>query len=334
MKLTKKLFIAIMTMALLVVTFTSSTFAWFTLSDTGKLENVKIKVVAGTGMEISSEGNLWKNHLDFTAKTENLKFSDVTTSDGKTFKKLDNTDAVAGENYLEETFYIRVNTENATVVLNAVIGKDKTTGESGNASKWIAEFDYTGSNGQPTFVKNQSYDFDPLNAVKVSFYTNEETTSTTPKFIYSYANGLNKGEADYSDGGFTKTYLNEKGYDYSLAPNALPSAYVTYTKLENATASNGFVRYDQVAANASKSVVVADTDLKDSTQFTISNVTNLDANYYYAKVTIRIWLEGWDPDCINAILDGDTELAFELNAFVPETSSGSTEQTGGEGSGN
>ena len=80
MKLTKKLFVAIMTMALLVVTFGTSTFAWFTLSQTSEISNFKIQVKTEEGMEVSLDGKAWTNKLALA--DNNVVFQDLTSADG------------------------------------------------------------------------------------------------------------------------------------------------------------------------------------------------------------------------------------------------------------
>ena len=337
MKLTKKLFMSIMTLALVVITLSASTFAWFTLSASNRLENVDVKVVAGTGMEISTDGSVWKNHLSLQ---NSIEFTDVTSAEGLTFKDMDGNAATGGTtgdevDYYETSFYVRVNLQNAKVVLESVSGKDKATA---GLLKWTSELDYDGATANETFEAGEDYGFDPLNAVKVSFTTNQTNETTAADVIYSYANTNNHGEADSSTTGFIQKYLETKEYEIpQSAQRTIPTnSYVTYgmtvTDPAQVADSNTLIKYDVVAANAEKAVIIESTDLKDATQFgTDNSLTGLDENYWYAKVTIRIWLEGWDADCINAILDGSTQLAFELKAIKLDTPQNNQQNNEGNG---
>lgn len=40
------------------------------------------------------------------------------------------------------------------------------------------------------------------------------------------------------------------------------------------------------------------------------------------KYTVVIWLEGWDPECVNDILDGEVKLSMEFSAYELEGSDG------------
>ena len=79
--------------------------------------------------------------------------------------------------------------------------------------------------------------------------------------------------------------------------------------------TNGFVKYDTAAANTEKGNVLVASDFgKGATKTGLTTVVFDDDNYVYAKLTIRVWLEGWDADCINAILEKNTVINLGLSA--------------------
>lgn len=43
------------------------------------------------------------------------------------------------------------------------------------------------------------------------------------------------------------------------------------------------------------------------------------------KYTVVIWLEGWDPECVNDILDGEVKLSMTFNGYELEGSGGVSE---------
>ena len=306
MKLTKKLFIAIMTMALLVVTFGTTTFAWFTLGTSSKIENIQVNVTSGVGMEISDDGLNWKNNISLADST--AKLIDVTSANGIAFTKVNGDAATAGTDYLQIVFYVRVvkNAEHSIsgVELDYVSGKDK---EFTATNKWVADVDFAAES--KTYAQGTGYEFDALNAVKISFTANADTTE---KFIYSYANDNNQGEANAD--GIARAYASAKTYDVpAVASVELPDSYVTYTKEDGATATDGMYKYDQYTSDKAK--VLVSTDFGTYEAKIDDTVTNADNTHYiYAKVTMRIWLEGWDADCINAILSEKTKLSLGLKA--------------------
>ena len=64
-KLTQKLVLSVITMALVVVALGTSTFAWFTLQNTASLEQFSGQVTAGEGMEVSL--GTWTPHTSVGA---------------------------------------------------------------------------------------------------------------------------------------------------------------------------------------------------------------------------------------------------------------------------
>ncbi|MGI6676431.1 MAG: hypothetical protein ACOX5N_02970 [Bacilli bacterium] len=37
-----------------------------------------------------------------------------------------------------------------------------------------------------------------------------------------------------------------------------------------------------------------------------------DARYYYGVVKVQMWIEGWDPDCYNAIMAGTLKVKLSF----------------------
>ena len=333
MKLTRKLFVAIMTMALLVVTFSASTFAWFTLGTNSKIEDINVNVMAAKGMEISIDGKKWVNNLNLTDDSNAVEFVDLTSSDGISIKTMANETArkeASGNDkaqYFEKVIYVRITkTENTPdytkIVLNYVAGKNETfvttdgadelaNGETGKM--WLSDATVTGSyKDNHGLEENKYYRFDTLNAVKISFQGSygENATCNT---IYGYENSESWGTA--STNGLAKEYAVAKDYDTTGAPSTVPSSYTTYTASVTTADTNGFVKYDTAAANTEKGNVLVASDFgKGATKTGLTTVVFDDDNYVYAKLTIRVWLEGWDADCINAILEKNTVINLGLSA--------------------
>ena len=348
MKLTKKLFIAIMTMALLVVTFSASTFAWFTLGETSKIEDIQVKVKSSKGMELSLDGKKWTNNISLDAS--GVEFADLTTADGKTIVDMkgdtvkNNLTAANNETavYFEKTIYVRITTttttgENPTtskdftkVVLNAVYGSEKTFGAGTDAShenQWLADATLKNGNDNKeytpvqvgtttlaakTIVENQYRSFDPLNAVKISFATTRNNAEAVTG-LYGYESVQNFGTV--STTGLAKDYADAK--DYDITSTISPATYTSYTEITAPTSPSTLTKYNAKIEGTSdpRLVVLEASDFGAFSTLGDLGVTNADdTNYVYAKLTIRIWLDGWDADCINAILEKETELAFELKA--------------------
>ena len=364
MKLTKKLFIGIMTLALVVVTFTTSTFAWFTIGTTGQIKDVQVNVTAGTGMEISKDGTAWKNVIELDNPT-GLNFTAVTTLDGMKFYNAEYGEldkyttgenpviaegSAAGKNvmYYEKEFYVRIRTSESSPITKVVLTEvNGTHPENTESTDWTADVSlgtsldtnspvYThyknGNDNADAIIEGQAKVFDALNAVKVSFAkVTNGTNAETITVLYGYEKDNSWGTMPAVDGtskkvesGLAYDYAEAKGYDMTkVQPVAINSnatalpTYVSYTSTET-TATGYDVTKVTVLSNVNDSENNITSDFVSAATAKASggilaNKT-LDDGYIYAKVVIRIWLDGWDPDCINAILAQQTKFTFKLKA--------------------
>ena len=352
MKLTKKLFIAIMTMALLVVTFSASTFAWFTLGQESEISNFNVKVKTSAGMEISLDGKTWKNNIALADNA--IDFVDLTSTNGKNIYKMnknDNNEAVAalsnlaaGANetpeYFEQVIYVRITKNKVAtgdfdkIYLDSVSGQDKVFTGTNASPKWLSDarlaHDETSgetttsvlnkyTDAEKTIEEGVEYEFDALNAVKISFTANADTEANV---IYAYENSTSWGTA--SNTGLAKDYADAKDFSLTKAVALGTVAYTTYgintTDTANVADGTKLVKYD-VSASEKGIVLTSADDFGNfaSLGFATDYVTNPnDTDYVYAKLTIRVWLEGWDADCINAILEQETVFSLVLKAHEAE----------------
>lgn len=355
MKLTKKLFMSIMTLALVVVTLSASTFAWFTLGNEAKLEDVQVNVTTGTGMEISKTGESWSNKVRLD-NPSTLNFTAVTSFDGINF--FDTLDgALTGEKhaenvkYFEQVFYVRV-TKNASdgagfsgVSLIEVKGENEKDYTDTN-NQWLAdvslgtgegdlfvatEYDEVKSSDN-TIVYGTKRTFDALNAVKVSFtpstenatakvyaYEDEDTAWGSVPAIVDVDHDNNSGTAAVKgiNSGLSYDYAVAKDYDmtdaqpYSCNATAFPT-YITDETITTATGTSATPE-QKAAIYILTSADFVSASAASATDGILDGKT-LDDHYMYAKVTVRIWLEGWDADCINAILAQKAVFSFQLKA--------------------
>lgn len=136
-KLTRKLMISVFTLAFALVTLGASTFAWFTLTSTASVTGVSANMTSGEGIEVSVDGRNFVNNLTWSliksqidnapensfSNIETIRLDAVTTADGYTFKKFnessDLVDAIAGVDYLEIPIWFRSPTKDIEVKLSS-----------------------------------------------------------------------------------------------------------------------------------------------------------------------------------------------------------------------
>lgn len=255
-----------------VVLLSGATFAWFTISNTAKVNNLKLTVVAEGSLKIAEEvdGHLgtYSSEINFGTSGQKL-YPCTTTTDGQTMKKplYSSSDVVSGVKeiaeaeknlyYYEKVMWLKVE-ETGGGTNQYAITLAKRSGETAP---------YTGSYVIDKSENNKS----AANCIRISFIIDGTTVA-----IYEPNNGVsnsNEGSkaTDNSGAGCTNTTLLHKQIsDGTFIPITGKDPYYT----------NDSSELFSVTANTEK------------------------------KVTVRVWFEGTDDQCTNAIQDGSIEGAL------------------------
>lgn len=287
-KLMRKLSISILAVVFAVVAMGATTFAWFTLTNTAKVEQFEVQVTTAAGIELSMDGTSWSSVLtpsQFAAGLTSQSATEpaltaVTTIDGVDFMKLTNLSkagegsfaaADAGVDFFEFDIYIRTTQASQKIYLsNANTTVDSTV------IPWLVDNDFTPSTGSAV-PAGSSLNVYPEDAVRIAF-----DEASVHVFQVPTAGTNTAGQAFDWDLGALNYYGVDKGYfesapaptdpagdgdDYAFigTVNPLGTAYTTEVATTSGTATDG---------------------------------------YYETTVTVRIWLDGWDQECYNAIFGG------------------------------
>jgi len=285
-KLMRKLSISILAVVFAVVAMGATTFAWFTLTNTAKLDQFTVEVTTEEGVELSMDQTNWSSVItptQFTAgllaqKVTKPALTAVTTIDGtdgsfKTLLDLTSAgvatfdDATAGVDYFEFTIYIRTTTQNQPIYLS-----NANTDIEGTAINWTADKGFTPSTGVAVNAGG-SLTVNPEDAVRMA-------VEGTAIHVFE----LPGGGTNTSGQGFSWTkgalnyYASKKGYANPTDPDGDASDHAT-------TATVRPLGTAYTTAVAQTGSVAA-------------------SGYYTTSVTVRIWLDGWDQECYNAIFGG------------------------------
>ncbi|MDY0210036.1 MAG: hypothetical protein RBQ91_01335 [Acholeplasma sp.] len=312
-KLTQKLVLSVITMALVVVALGTSTFAWFTLQNSATLEAFSGQVTSGEGIEVSlgdfsgtqsiSTSSSWVTVIS-TSQIQNrlsamyvdgvnpLKFSDVTSPNGQNIFLKDGStpaDALSGK-YVQFNLYFRSNTAKTITLTNVSFGETA-------AIDWPVDVAFKGANNNATsaeLTSGSTIKVAARQAARVSVfgstgstYELSESLGTTPETVLYNSNAA---PAD--------SYLS--GSEFGAASYAIakgnPVAYVAETIAPTFTTATG---------NSIELVTLATPTGEFAT---------LNADYYYGQVTVRVWIEGWDADAFDALFG--TSLFVDLKFGV------------------
>lgn len=312
-KLSRKLLTSITAVVVAIVAVAGSAFAWFTLANTANAE-MQFTVVSGDGLEMAylegphvvgdfSGASNWKSTQKIDLSVQKT-FGLVTSVDGKTFEGIEAdgqnykmVDVTANNNYFEVTFAFRTQDEGVATDADGAIAKQlslvngteavgKNSGKAQNAVRVSFTQGLTTSIWEPNYVENSTYGnnntsvgTDGVDTAKAAY---EGTNPAWKKFVDTVVGG-NEDHLQFDDGSGPLV-------DLHITKNTRVSALSEYLN-EKPTQAN-LVQNDTFDA-----INTLNTGNINNLVWTL----NEDDGYYYAAVTVRIWLEGFDGDAYNEI---------------------------------
>lgn len=298
-KLTRKLITSIMTLAFAFIALGTTTFAWFTLSNTVEVGQFEAKVTAGSGFEVSVDDGIngyepahtpnyytsvpstvTKNALIKAGYESDFRLLDLTSPDGKTFNSLSSTGVNSG--YIKLQLKFRSPVASTKIYLGSGTGFDISQSvEQGAVNPgitWVSDASFTNAKGVAV-AEGTSTKYFAADAARISFSDDDATAPTM--VIY---------EAPTSD---TNTVLDN-------------------TPIENGSVNYYFVKTGEnptgFATTTIPSSITAGLEVVPEEGENLPLVLTLSADvaedgFYYGILNVRVWIEGWDPDCFNSILN-------------------------------
>lgn len=329
-KLRKKLLLSVLTLALTFIALGSTTFAWFTLGNTATIGAFSGSVQGGEGIDIAfvdSEKDIateagykkynWTMSVELTGNNlGNFKqFKDLTSTNGYDIKTIDktNTSTLAyidapKSDYIEVSLYVRSIGE-----LDA-LNLTKLTNVEANDFAWNPDATV---DGKFTAGQENGASWNALNALRVSFTTEDKTKKAANVLDFNLKN--NHDYADDTTGGLAYLYAVEKKHNIKC-PN--PSTVFSSSKTHK-------VGNSEEKGNTTKDYAITDVNLLTDGTSNIASIADYTledgVHYYIYKVTFRVWMEGWDGDCINAVLTKSVGFGFTLEGKAKTASTPSNQ---------
>ena len=309
---TKKLLLFLVTFVITVVTLTTSTAAWITLPKKGRVDNIQFSVIKDTKLQISFDGINYYDEINediIKMYLPSLSTTDYTSMDGVTFASL--FDLPLGH-HVSFDLYFRAerSAANCIYLIDNVSNNYKYdelddlidgTYAISRGILWTPNYDF--DNGYGDVVKrNEMRTYYSDKAIRISF---TELNMTTPglrivdnrtelsSFIFDPSEDESRGFGK-PFGAFDYVQKNT-GREIEI-PTEIPN---TLYQLSN---------FDK----ESKKV-----DTANSLVATMQQGYENNFPYKYAKVHVNIWIEGWDPDCIDGIDKDLIKIQFKFICADP-----------------
>ncbi len=301
--ITRKMFLSILAVVLTVFALGTTTFAWFTLTNTSTVQPFEAQIVADSGIEIALDAHAtvfanpeaanWvttlttetvEAYLNDTYGNQQI-FNHVTTADGINFFTLGSTAMTStGSGYIELPLNFRSDT--ATAIQWSTISLSSDT------YNWTIDVDFTGVTGAAT--AGGTLPVDASNGMRIAMLSDVTYGSHVVAYEKpaSTANVVLGAGGDLSDGvAVGEGDAGAMNYYYAKN-NSLPFGADTVTTISTITDLAG-----------GQTVVTLDDVSGSGTDF---------GAQYYGQLTVRIWLEGWDANTYNSILSQLVTAAFSF----------------------
>lgn len=350
-KISKKLLLSVFSLLLMATVLGTSTYAWFTIGDTVTVSKFDMDVQGGLGLEvayvytvegteISREGFVTRltaeRIYEYLSKdyeydspenfNEEFKMGDVTSVDGNEFLYLkynEEGNEGAGSYGLEDAdrknegfieFTLRFRTKEADAFL---IWEDALL-ESQGVADWVPGFKFNAPNTNtlidPEGNEYTQYKYYASHAARISVTGTVEESKTAVYELAAKDLGTEGEKPDYlntvlSDNEPDWTHGNLQ-YFYTSTDYDLKDDFVTDEETYKAAKTFTSFVGDEEVENGPKVVAkfVKNTDEED------------DDVYYYADVTIRVYIEGFDAEAFDSILEDKLSVmlrfTFEKSSVV------------------
>lgn len=310
-KAKKRLIFSVAALVIAIAVATGSTFAWFTINREVNVEQMDISVTAGSqGIYIATDKDgpyktaLSADDLALAGYDKNAKLDAVTSSDGNVITDLDGSVlAKSTGKFIEMKFYFRATGETAPIIdlnrtNNSQIAGRNTILQPHDSGLPQTVFNTWRDIDANEFGQTNAYKMDaPIpvraaHAARVSFNAVADDKTTTSTRVW---------DPYYGD---TTTFCGLKNTDNAdKLDNAVGNFALAYY---NGTKPDGKANLEWPASGIAPTEAKTDF-FKDVLKLTpVANVPNT----YEGELTIRIWLEGWDGDCMTSILGDKIKADF------------------------
>lgn len=307
-KAKKRLLFSVAALVIAIAVATGSTFAWFTINREVNVEEMDISVTAGSqGIYIAAKKTgpyktaLNMDDLVTAGYNKDAKLDALTSADGKVITDRGSNTALTKESgkFIEMTFYFRATGETMPIIdLKETKDDNRSTVLLPHTTNNAQTVDNTwkainiGDYGQARAIPlNGKIEARAAHAARVSFdaLAHDKVAKNTRVWDPFYgdtttfcglANSANGGKLDNSVGNFALEYYNE-----TKAPDEPKLTWPT----------------DGIVATEAK-----DDFFKNVLVLSETSTPKV----YEGELTIRIWLEGWDGDCMTSILGDKIKADF------------------------
>lgn len=316
----KRLIISVVALLVALAVATGTTYAWFTVNKEVNIDQMDVSVTAGSqGIYISNrkEGPyktaLTKAELEAAGYRSDASLTAVTSADGIAMKDMSGaTISSETKQFIEFKLYFRASGEEAPII--DLVRKEGVDSPAGKITKFEPSVtagltitnewkDLTANEygNQNAFKQNELLPARAAHAARVSFESKEHNGAASTARIW---------DPYYAD---SNTFCglpnpsNESKYDNIVKNFAIDYYNATFAAVNADIDAIPALTVGKIASTENKA---------DFTKNVLKFAKNGATGFWEGDLVVRIWLEGYDGDCINSIL-GDGIIA-DFNFVIRE----------------
>lgn len=323
-KLSRKLLLSVLTVAFALITLGATTFAWFTLSTKAEIEAFDVEVTSGAGIEISADGSNYSNYISaqqvyaaITRAGSSTVLDHVTSQNGQTFTTIDyegelSFNKVANSGWAEFDLWFRSPEANVEVYM-----LENTTVAS-TGVEWISDANFQLTSEKFVEVGSEETLYG-ANAVRIST-TENKLTATGTGFQYNDGASANIFELGGATGDQRLETTIKSDYGSVAYYNAKnPNAQITEDITDEVELPEVVLKTEDLPKLNELNTTTINPDAHTPVATLTVDNDYTGVNYYYGQITVRIWLEGWDPDMFNAIMADVISIHMHFGGHSPSS---------------
>lgn len=299
--LTNKLVTSVLALVLTGAALSIGVFAWFTVNNTAKVEQFSGTVQTGEGFYVSSDGATWVNTIDVSTLVGSVTFQAVTSDVSGDLFLIDGTTAATAGTFIEFNLYFVGDKSLSTVDVTSI------SITSPSVTSWIpgeeVPFTDSATDGNEPVLRSAS------DAARVGFI--DLITASNAVIFENPAGGTNTlGKGTFTHPGQSGDnqavlYYNHFGSTPVIDQTLFDDAY-PYTAVVAGSGLNQTVTTLNAQGNAGPVTSITGWNVPSS----VTGVIGPD--YKVGGMTVRVWIEGWDQEALNAILSGQVNVTINF----------------------
>lgn len=310
----KKFHISFFSMILALLVFGTVSYAWLSMSIINNLDNITIMATSGNELEISLDGETYYNDIPLDQLDHllrNIRLDDVTSPDGINFTRGGiRTPETASRNveYLSFEIYLRtVRPENHVYLVNNVNHRvlyDTSVAGTFVVSKgvsWRAKHTVQNSlDPEDLILKGEQRMYYASDAVRIAIIEQRDERNPNDLRVSSELNRMIYDPSEDETRGYGMPFGANKYFEIETGttldyPEEIPNTMYQLTTFHE-------LNPYQALNNNSLIAELQPTGVFD----------DRGRQYYSSKIRINIWIEGWDPDTFDCILEDRIKVQLQF----------------------